>query len=79
MLVLLVTRQVSAAGTNTELNCMARAAGGTLLLRGLAQAPGDDTHDDFAPQFKASPASSVTEQIQQDIKENKVFVYMKVS
>lgn len=53
-------------------------AGATSLLRGMAQTPGSDTHDDFAPQFKASPGASVAEQIQQDIKEHKVFVYMKV-
>lgn len=53
-------------------------AGGNSLLRGMAQTSDSDTHDDFAPQVKASPASSVVEQIQQDIKEHKVFVYMKV-
>ena len=42
----------------------------------------DDTHEDFKPKFKpdAEPrsASSVTEQIEQDVKQNPVFLYMKV-
>ena len=46
--------------------------------RGFAQTPDTDTHDDFAPSFKAQPAASVSDQIQQDIKDHKVFVYMKV-
>lgn len=41
----------------------------------------DDTHEDFKPKFKpdAEPrsASSVTEQIEQDVKQNPVFLYMK--
>ena len=42
----------------------------------------DDTHEDFKPKFNpdAEPrsASSVTEQIEQDVKQNPVFLYMKV-
>ena len=47
-------------------------------MRGMAQSSDSDIHSDFQPQIKATPSASVTEQIQQDIKDNKVFVYMKV-
>ena len=49
-----------------------------MLARQMAQTPDTDMHSDFQPQVKATPAVSVTEQIQQDIQGNKVFVYMKV-
>lgn len=43
----------------------------------------DDTHDDFKPKFNtdAEPrsASSVAEQIQKDVQQNPVFLYMKVN
>lgn len=48
-----------------------------MLVRQMAQTPDTDMHSDFQPQVKATPAASVTEQIQQDIQGNKVFVYMK--
>ena len=54
------------------------AATSNALRRGMAQTPDGDMHSDFQPQVKASPAASVSEQIQQDIQEHKVFVYMKV-
>ncbi len=42
----------------------------------------DDTHEDFKPKFNpdAEPrsASSVVEQIEQDVKQHPVFLYMKV-
>ena len=42
----------------------------------------DDTHEDFKPKFNADAeprsASSVAEQIEQDVKQNPVFLYMKV-
>ena len=42
----------------------------------------DDTHEDFKPKFNADAeprsASSVAEQIQQDVKQYPVFLYMKV-
>lgn len=44
----------------------------------MAQSSDGDMHSDFQPQVKATPAASVSEQIQQDIKDHKVFVYMKV-
>jgi hypothetical protein len=50
--------------------------------RSFAQATGETEsglHDDFKPQIKASPSVSAKEQIEQDVKKNKVFVYMKVS
>ena len=47
-------------------------------MRGMAQSSDSDMHSDFQPQVKATPAASVSEQIQQDIKDHKVFVYMKV-
>lgn len=47
-------------------------------MRGMAQSSDSDMHNDFQPQVKATPAASVTDQIQQDIQNNKVFVYMKV-
>ena len=47
-------------------------------VRGLAQTPDSDMHSDFQPQVKSTPAASAAEQIQQDIKDHKVFVYMKV-
>ena len=43
----------------------------------------DDTHDDFKPKFNtdAEPRSapSVAEQIQNDVQQHPVFLYMKVS
>lgn len=48
-------------------------------MRGMAQSSDSDMHSDFQPQVKATPAASVSEQIQQDIKDHKVFVYMKVN
>jgi len=43
----------------------------------------DDTHEDFKPKFNvdAEPRSesSVAEQIEQDVKQNPVFLYMKVN
>jgi len=54
------------------------AAASHSLMRGMAQTPDSDMHSDFQPQVKSSPAASATEQIQQDIKDHKVFVYMKV-
>ena len=43
----------------------------------------DDTHDDFKPKFNtdAQPRSapSVAEQIQNDVQQHPVFLYMKVS
>ena len=38
----------------------------------------DETHDDFRPQVKSSPANSAADQIKQDISSSKVFIYMKV-
>lgn len=55
------------------------AATSVSTWRGFAQSPDSDTHDDFAPSFKAQPAASVSDQIQQDIKDHRVFVYMKVA
>lgn len=46
-------------------------------VRGMAQTPDSDMHSDFQPQVKTTPAASAVEQIQQDIKDHKVFVYMK--
>lgn len=37
----------------------------------------EDSHDDFKPQVKSAPSSSVNDQIEQDIKEHRVFLYMK--
>lgn len=34
-------------------------------------------HDDFKPQIKAQPSVSAKEQIKQDVRNNKVFLYMK--
>ncbi len=48
------------------------------FVRGMAQTPDSDMHSDFQPQVKSTPAASAVEQIQQDIKDHKVFVYMKV-
>ena len=48
------------------------------FVRGMAQTPDSDMHSDFQPQVKSTPAASAAEQIQQDIKDHKVFVYMKV-
>ncbi|KAL3134092.1 hypothetical protein ABBQ32_008516 [Trebouxia sp. C0010 RCD-2024] len=53
------------------------AASSTTCLRGMAQSSDSDIHSDFQPQIKATPSASVSEQIQQDIKDHKVFVYMK--
>ena len=45
-----------------------------------AAGPSDsDVHDDFKPQVKAAPSASVAEQIEQDVKGHKVFLYMKAS
>ena len=45
-----------------------------------AAGPSDsEVHDDFKPQVKAAPSASVAEQIEQDVKGHKVFLYMKVS
>ena len=54
------------------------AAASGVLARGMAQASDTDMHSDFQPQVRSTPAASVTEQIQDDIQGNKVFVYMKV-
>jgi hypothetical protein len=37
-----------------------------------------DSHDDFKPQVKAQPASSVEEQIEKDVKSHDIFLFMKV-
>lgn len=54
------------------------AAASQTFVRGMAQTPDSDMHSDFQPQVKSTPAASAVEQIQQDIKDHKVFVYMKV-
>eukprot|EP01026_Neomeris_dumetosa_P083099 TRINITY_DN95962_c0_g1_i1.p1 TRINITY_DN95962_c0_g1~~TRINITY_DN95962_c0_g1_i1.p1 ORF type:complete len:164 (-),score=24.70 TRINITY_DN95962_c0_g1_i1:164-655(-) len=37
----------------------------------------DDSHNDFQTQYKANPESDVTKIIENDIKDNSVFIYMK--
>ena len=60
------------------MNMSVLAAVSQSLVRGMAQTPDSNMHSDFQPQVKSTPAASAVEQIQQDIKDNKVFVYMKV-
>ena len=56
-----------------------KAADDAARTRGFAASAAEDSHDDFKPQAHASgPAAGVRETIEQDLKENKVFVYMKV-
>jgi len=46
--------------------------------RGFASSSSSDTHDDFKPQANEGTTASVLETIENDLKANKVFVYMKV-
>ena len=52
-----------------------------LALHRFSKAASEDSgvHDDFKAQYNAEPSSTVEQQIQKDIAENKVFLYMKVS
>ncbi|KAF8064519.1 GRXS15 [Scenedesmus sp. PABB004] len=45
--------------------------------RGLAVVPGDESHDDFKPRYKAEPVGDVEAQIKADVADNQVFIYMK--
>lgn len=54
------------------------AAGAFAAFRGFSTTADDDSHDDFKPQVKAQPGSSVDKQIEDDIKSHNVFIYMKV-
>jgi hypothetical protein len=45
----------------------------------MAVHAGDDSHDDFKPKYKSEPVSDAKSQIEKDIADNKVFIYMKVS
>lgn len=47
-------------------------------LAQFATVSGEDSHDDFKPQYKGEPASDVQQQIKDDIKGSRVFIYMKV-
>jgi hypothetical protein len=48
------------------------------LQRSFAVVSGEDSHDDFKPKYKSEPASDVNTTIENDIKNNDVFIYMKV-
>eukprot|EP01024_Parvocaulis_polyphysoides_P045055 TRINITY_DN4188_c0_g2_i2.p3 TRINITY_DN4188_c0_g2~~TRINITY_DN4188_c0_g2_i2.p3 ORF type:complete len:146 (-),score=10.88 TRINITY_DN4188_c0_g2_i2:79-516(-) len=37
----------------------------------------DESHADFQPQYKSQPESDVTKVIEEDIRDNSVFIYMK--
>lgn len=37
----------------------------------------EDSHDDFKPKYKGSSSANINEQIENDVKSNRVFVYMK--
>lgn len=65
-------------GLSKLMNMPVVAAACQSFVRGMAQTPDSDMHSDFQPQVKSTPAASAAEQIQQDIKDHKVFVYMKV-
>lgn len=60
----------------------AGAAVGLLLRqqaqRGFAVVSGEDSHDDFKPQYKTEPVSDAADTIRSDISANEVFIYMKV-
>lgn len=47
------------------------------LSRALKTSSGEDSHDDFKPQIKGSASKSVSEQIEEDISQSSVFIYMK--
>lgn len=49
----------------------------SVQLQGLRLFSTDDTHDDFKPQYKSGAPVGVEATIEDDIKGNKVFVYMK--
>jgi len=45
--------------------------------RSMAVHAGDESHDDFKPKYKSEPVSDAKTQIEKDIADNKVFIYMK--
>jgi len=49
-------------------------------LRRFAVVSGEDSHDDFKPQYKQEPVPEpdVNGQIKEDISSHQVFIYMKV-
>lgn len=48
------------------------------LRRGFAVVSGEDSHDDFKPKYKDEPVDDAKTTIENDIKSNQVFIYMKV-
>ncbi|KAK9818605.1 hypothetical protein WJX74_009351 [Apatococcus lobatus] len=62
----------------TSASCSGRPASWSGTSRCFASSSiEDETHDDFRPQVKSSPANSAADQIKQDITSSKVFIYMK--
>ncbi len=53
---------------------------GTARAFAIVPDTGDETHDDFKPQYKQPPVQedSVEAQIRKDVTNNSVFIYMKV-
>jgi monothiol glutaredoxin len=46
-------------------------------LRHFAVVSGEDSHDDFKPVYKEEPVTDAEQQIQKDITNHDVFIYMK--
>lgn len=72
-----LTHGGGASPTCTPSPCPLWLPAGVAAGRHFATTSDEDTHDDFKPQIRGQPSSSVAEQIEADVNSREVFLYMK--